>query len=94
MNLKPGNGEKLGSRIAIVDTTNASSAQNSKPGAYGVHSAADNARPGHDGGSLRVFEKFSWLGAGSINAALSLPAHQRVPRGCFADVDYQLADVG
>jgi hypothetical protein len=30
------------------------------------------------GGSLRVFEQFSWLGVGSGKLALSRPAHQRV----------------
>ena len=30
------------------------------------------------GGSLRVFEPFAWLEAGSGKAALPRPAHQRV----------------
>jgi len=30
------------------------------------------------GGSLRVFKQFAWLEAGSVKAALSRPAHQRV----------------
>ena len=30
------------------------------------------------GGSLRVFRHFVWLEAGSVKAALSRPAHQRV----------------
>jgi hypothetical protein len=30
------------------------------------------------GGSLRVFELFAWPEAGSVKAALSRPAHQRV----------------
>jgi len=29
-------------------------------------------------GSLRVFKLFAWLEVGSIKAALSRPAHQRV----------------
>ena len=32
------------------------------------------------GGSRRVFKRFAWLEAGSVKAALSRPAHQRVPR--------------
>jgi hypothetical protein len=31
------------------------------------------------GGSLRVFGQFAWLEVGSVKAALSRPAHQRVP---------------
>ena len=29
-------------------------------------------------GSLRVFRQFAWLEAGSVKAAVSRPAHQRV----------------
>ena len=35
-------------------------------------------RHGDAGGSLRVFEQFSWLEVGSVKAASSRPAHQRV----------------
>jgi len=43
-------------------------------------------------GTCRVFEQFSWLGAGSVKAALSRPAHQRVTqavslRAFFLEVD-------
>ena len=33
---------------------------------------------GAGGGSLRDFEQFSWLEVGSVKAAWSRPAHQRV----------------
>jgi len=33
---------------------------------------------GRDGGSLRVFKRFSWLEVDSVKLALSRPTHQRV----------------
>ena len=33
---------------------------------------------GRDGGILRVFKQFAWLGVDSGKAALSRPTHQRV----------------
>jgi len=33
---------------------------------------------GYSGGSLRVFEQFSWLGVGSGKVAFPRPTHQRV----------------
>ena len=35
-------------------------------------------RHGDAGGSLRVFRQFAWLEVGSVKAAFSRPAHQRV----------------
>jgi hypothetical protein len=35
-------------------------------------------RQGRDGGSRRVFRRFSWHEAGSVKAASSRPTHQRV----------------
>src|SRR5512137_2219964 len=40
-----------------------------KPAQHSVHPT---------GGSLRVFKQFAWLEAGSVKAARSRPAHQRV----------------
>ena len=43
---------------------------------YEVVCAQHSVHP--TGGSLRVFRQFAWLEAGSVKAALSHPAHQRV----------------
>ncbi len=43
-----------------------------------VHPIPGKVRRGHDDGSLRVFRHFAWLEVGSVKAALSCPAHQRV----------------
>ena len=49
-----------------------------------THRAPPSARPtgqsGRAGGSLRVFEQFSWLEAGSVKSALSRPG--RAPGWC------------
>ena len=42
-----------------------------------VHPIPDKHR-GHGGGSLRVFDQFSWLKVGYGKVELSRPAHQRV----------------
>ena len=42
-------------------------------GTYAQHSVHPTS------GSLRVFRQFAWLEVGSGKAALSRPAHQRVP---------------
>jgi hypothetical protein len=43
--------------------------QNQKAAQHSVHPT---------GGSRPVFKQFAWLGVGSVKAALSRPAHQRV----------------
>ena len=45
---------------------------------HSVHPISGKVRRSHGGGSLRVFDQFTWLGVGSDKAALSRPAHQRV----------------
>ena len=44
-----------------------------------VHPIPDKHR-GHGGGSLRVFDQFSWLKVGYGKVELSRPAHQGVTR--------------
>jgi hypothetical protein len=39
------------------------------------------------GGSLRVFKHFVWLEGGSVKAALSRPAHQRVTQAVSPPIE-------
>ena len=47
---------------------------------HSVHLTPSKVRWGYSGRSLRVFQQFVWLEAGSDKAALSRPAHQPVTR--------------
>ena len=45
---------------------------------HSVRATLNKVRRGHDSGTRRVFRQFLWLEAGSVKAAVSRPAYQRV----------------